>query len=115
MNASFPQANLVESQRVQQLVDRGEITDLVSRLGIWLDEKRWDQARSILADDATVKTAGGSVAGLDHVVEQARRNHDVPTHHVITNVVIDLDGDRAAVGANLIATFIDGRDGSGPH
>jgi hypothetical protein len=33
---------------------------------------------------------------------------------VITNVVIDLDGDRATVGANLITAFIGGSDGSGP-
>ena len=99
---------------VQELIDRSEITDLVSRLGLWLDEKRWDEARSILTEDATAMTPGGSVAGVDQVTAQARRNHVVPTHHVITNVLIDLDGDRAIVNANLIATFVNGRDASGP-
>ena len=43
-----------------ELTDRSEITDLVSRLGVWLDEKRWDDARSILTQDAIVTTPGGS-------------------------------------------------------
>jgi hypothetical protein len=98
---------------LQELIDRSEIIELVSRLGVWLDEKRFNEARSILTEDATVKTPGGSVAGVDQVAEQARRNHVVPTQHVITNVLIDLDGDRATVGANLIATFVHGRDPSG--
>ena len=88
---------------LQELIDRTEIIELVSRLGVWLDEKRFDEARSILTEDATVTTPGGSVAGVDRVAAQARRNHVVPTQHVITNVLIDLDGDRATVGANLIA------------
>jgi hypothetical protein len=33
---------------------------------------------------------------------------------VITNVLIDLDGDRATVGANLIATFVHGPGPSVP-
>jgi hypothetical protein len=99
---------------LQELTDRSEITELVSRLGVWLDEKRFDEARSIITEDATAKTPGGSVAGVDQVAEQARRNHVVPTQHVITNVLIDLDRDRATVGANLIATFVHSPDPSGP-
>jgi hypothetical protein len=114
MKSSVPQVDLAEPHRqLQELIDRSEITQLVSRLGIWLDEKRWDEARSILTEDATAQTGGGSVGGVDQVVEQARRNHAVPTHHAITNVLIELDDDRATVGANLIATFVGGPDGSG--
>jgi SnoaL-like domain len=104
----------LEIMTLQELIDRGEIAELVSRLGLWLDEKRFDEARSILTEEATAKAPGGSVAGVDQVAEQARRNHMVPTQHVITNVLIDLEGDRATVGANLIATFVDGPDPSGP-
>jgi SnoaL-like domain len=92
---------------LQELTDRQAITDLVSRLGQWLDERRFDDPRSILTEDVTVATAGGAAQGIDRVAAQARRTHDVEgLQHVITNVLIDLDGDRATVRANLIVTFV---------
>jgi SnoaL-like domain len=76
MNRPALQDDLTESRRqLQELIDRSEITELVNRLGVWLDEKRWDEARSILTEDATVKTSGGSVAGVDQLAKQARQNH----------------------------------------
>jgi 3-phenylpropionate/cinnamic acid dioxygenase small subunit len=97
-----------DSTLLHDLTDRREIVDLVSRLGLWLDEGRFDEAPSILVDDVTVDTPGGHAEGIEHVIAQARRNHQ-HTHlqHVITNVLIDLDGDRAAVRANLVVTFAD--------
>ena len=93
---------------LHDLTDRREITDLVSRLGLWLDEGRFDEASTVLVDDVTVDTPGGHAEGIDHVIAQARRNHQHPhLQHVITNVLVDLDGDRAAVRANLVVTFAD--------
>jgi len=103
---------VIPMSNVQQLFDRHAVTDLVSRLGLWLDgETTLDQARAILADDVAVSTPGGTATGLERVVAQARRNHEVPTQHVITNVLVDLDGDRATAGANLIVTFPDETQG----
>jgi hypothetical protein len=94
---------------IQQLSDRTEIVDLVTRLGLWLDEDQAPEAAaSILTADATARTPGGIAEGRDALVAQARRNHAVPTQHVIANVLVDLDGDRADVGANLVVTFADG-------
>jgi SnoaL-like domain len=93
-------------RELRQLSDRQTITDLISRLGLWLDEKRFDEAPDIFTPDVAVKTAGGSASGIDHVVEQARRNHRATTQHLITNVLIELDRDRADVDANLIVTFV---------
>jgi hypothetical protein len=92
--------------QVQQLTDRQAIADLVSGLGAWLDDKRFDDARSVLAEDVTVDTPGGAAQGIDRVVAQARRNHEgYETHHVITNVLVDLAGDQATARANLTVTF----------
>jgi 3-phenylpropionate/cinnamic acid dioxygenase small subunit len=91
---------------LQELIDRQAITDLVARLGVMLDDKRFEDAPAILTEDVAVETQGGSSRGIEAVTTQARRNHEVPTQHVITNVLVDLDGDRATARANLVATFV---------
>jgi hypothetical protein len=92
---------------LQDLVDRNEITDLVSRLGMILDEARFDELPALLADDVSVTTPGGTAHGPDAVVAQARRNHrpELGIQHVITNLLIDLAGDQAQARANLLAHF----------
>jgi hypothetical protein len=93
------------NDQLRQLNDRQAIADLITRLGLMLDDKRFDEAEAILADDVTVQTPGGSARGRAAVVEQARRNHTVRTQHVITNLLTELEGDRAEAHANLIVTF----------
>jgi hypothetical protein len=92
---------------LQQLVERDEITNLVARLGVALDEGRFDEMRSLLTDDVTVRTPGGTAEGREAVIAQARRNHrlEQPSQHMITNLLIDLDGDQAQARANLMVAF----------
>jgi hypothetical protein len=92
----------------QDLIDKLDITELVSRLGAWLDgETTLEQARAILAEDVRVKSPGGEQEGIEPTVEQARRNHDVHTQHLLANVLVDLAGDTATAGANAIIHFPD--------
>jgi SnoaL-like protein len=99
---------MTDSTLIHDLTDRREITDLVSRLGLWLDEGRFDEAPSLLTNDVTVDTPGGQAEGIERVIAQARRNHQYDgLQHVITNVLVDLEGDRADVRANLVASFVD--------
>jgi hypothetical protein len=98
---------MTTSTLLHDLTDRDEIADLVSRLGLWLDEGRFDEASAVLTDDVTVDTPGGQAEGIERVIAQARRNHQFEgLQHLISNVLIDLDGDRADVRANLVATFV---------
>ena len=93
---------------VRELIDRNEIADLVSRLGVVLDEGRFDEMKSLLAEDVTVRTPGGAAQGPEAVIAQASRNHrpEQPIQHLITNLLVDLDGDRAAAArANLVVHF----------
>ncbi|MGP4022979.1 nuclear transport factor 2 family protein [Actinomadura sp. 3N407] len=85
--------------------DRQELTELVGRLGLWLDEKQFDEGRAVFTEDAEVHTPGGVAEGVDALAAQARRHHTVPTQHFITNPLIDVDGDRATIGANLLVVF----------
>jgi SnoaL-like domain len=64
-----------QQQQVQELVDRDEITNLVYRLGLFLDDRRFDEMRSLLVDEATVRTPGGTAEGREALIAQARRNH----------------------------------------
>jgi 3-phenylpropionate/cinnamic acid dioxygenase small subunit len=97
----------LNQQQLRQLADRNEITNLVYRLGAFLDDRRFDDMRSLLVEDATVRTPGGTAEGREALVAQATRNHhpDEPTQHLITNVLVDLDGNRAEVRANLVVNF----------
>ena len=94
-------------RQIAELTDRNDITHLVYRLGAVLDDRRFDEMRALLVEAATVRTPGGAAEGRDAVIDQARRNHqpDEPTQHVITNPIIELDGDRAKVRANLVVNF----------
>jgi ketosteroid isomerase-like protein len=90
-----------------QLAERDEVTRLVYRLGACLDEARFDGMRDLFVDDAVARTPGGVAEGIDALIAQASRNHspDAGIQHVITNVLVDLEGDTAAVRANLLVTF----------
>jgi hypothetical protein len=101
-------STVIEAERgLQQLYDRAEITDLVYRLGVFLDGGRYDEMRELLIEDATVSTPGGRAEGREALIAQARRNHpaDQRFQHVTTNVLVDLDGDGANVRANLVVTI----------
>jgi hypothetical protein len=98
---------------LQQLADRQAITDLVTRLALMLDDKRYDQAPTIFTDDVRVRTAAGSALGPAAAVEHARRNHTVRTQHAICGVLIDLHGDRSTAHANFINTFVPDSDQPG--
>jgi hypothetical protein len=56
-----------------ELVERGEITRLVYRLGVCLDEGRFHDMRDLFVDDAVASTPGGVAEGIDAVVAQAAR------------------------------------------
>jgi hypothetical protein len=90
-----------------QLAERDEITRLVYRLGACLDESRFDGMRDLFVDDAVASTPGGVAEGIDALIAQASRNHstDAGIQHLITNVLVDVEGDRATVRANLLVTF----------
>jgi SnoaL-like domain len=94
------------SAEVRALADRAALTDLVSRLARWLDGGGAGDPAPVFADDVRASTPGGEVRGRAAVVAQAQRNHAVPTHHLIGNVLADVEGDVAEVRANVVARFV---------
>lgn len=119
MSLTHDTTSATSDHELQHLRDRLEVTDLVSRLGVCLDEGRFDAMRSLFVEDATARTPGGYAEDRDALIAQASRNHtpDQRIQHVITDVLVDLDTDtdtdrdhgggsgRAEVRANLVVAF----------
>jgi len=88
---------------LQALSDRLDIQELLARYARGLDTKDWELWRSVFTPDSTIdyRSAGGIVGSLDEVsawLEKAFGSMTM-TQHFITNVEVDLDGDRATARA----------------
>lgn len=95
--------------------DRIEIADLFSRFARLLDERRWDDAGTVFTDDVVVNSPRIQVRGIDKVVDFMRQGEveGEQTQHTTTDLLADVDGDRAAVSSNSIVYFY--RDGQSPY
>lgn len=104
---SPPAADALAALRdeVRALADRAALTDLAHRLGRWLNGHADGDTARLFTEDVRASTPGGEVRGRAAVVAQARRNHGVPTHHLLGNVLVDVEGDVAEVLANVTARF----------
>lgn len=85
----------------QELSDRFEIQDLVFRYAYLIDNRQFDELRSVFTADAYVDYSvyGGSVGDLDTTIaflKQALTAERFPGYqHLNANVQIALHGDRA--------------------
>lgn len=88
---------------LQELADKIEIHELLARYARGVDTKDWPLYRSVFTPDATIDyTSAGAVAGTrDEVAAWLETGfvHIPMTQHFISNVEIDIDGDRARVRA----------------
>ncbi|MFI0480380.1 nuclear transport factor 2 family protein [Actinomadura sp. 9N215] len=98
------------------IADRIELADLFSRFTRLLDEKRWDDAGTVFTDDVTVHSArAGEIHGIDGLVGYMRQSEIEGEHtqHVTTDLLVNVNGDRAEASANSLVYFY--RDGQAPH
>ena len=83
----------------QDVADRIEIDDLITRYATAVDTKDWDLYRTVFTDDAVIDytSAGGIRGSLGEVVEWL--SHALKlfpmTQHLITNRHVVLEGDTA--------------------
>jgi SnoaL-like domain len=101
----------------RELADRLEITDLISRYGQIADEKRFDDSRSCCTEDVVAEYHFGRAQGVDVLAQYGRQALGAfeRTHHLISNVLVDLAGDTATASANLLAVHIQRADDPGNH
>lgn len=84
---------------LQELSDRQEIADLITRFTLAIDTLSFDDLRSVLTDDAALDyaSAGGPIGRTGEVVpwiERAMSGFD-RFQHVVGQVAVDLQGDVA--------------------
>ena len=95
---------------VRALRDHAELTDLVGRLARWLDGRAGDDPATLFTQDMRASTPGGEVEGRDAVVAQARKNHDMPTQHLLGSIVVEVEGDAARIAASMTGHFVRSAD-----
>lgn len=97
-----------------------EVAALVARYLISLDDEKLDEdwARRLFTDDVCVEFPMNRHDGIEGVVEYHRRSLAAfaRTQHLGSHAAVDVEGDRATLRANLIATHLhppaaDGTDG----
>ena len=99
---------------IQELTDRLEVTELVARLGRWLDGHGGDPS-TIYDRDVVVRSPRGEFRGYDAVMAYLTRTDPSGerAQHFHSDVYVAVDGDRAVVEANQLVQFF--QPGSAPH
>lgn len=117
VQAVRPGATAALPDRLRELADRLEITDLISRYGQIADEKRFADSRSCCTEDIVAEYQFGRAEGVDVLAHYGHQALDIfeRTQHIISNVLIDLAGDSAVVRANLLAVHIQHAADPGTH
>jgi hypothetical protein len=99
----------MESPAVRALVDRQEIVDTIVRYAHALDAKDWAAARAcfapeVEADYGDLRGTGPARVSAEAFVDLRRRALErLQTHHLSTNHLVTVEGDRATcVSATLI-------------
>jgi hypothetical protein len=84
------------ADKVQALVDRGEILDCLHRYARGMDRHDRAMVRSVYHDGA-IDVHGSQAFVVEDFIDWAFAYHDTQLHHqhFVTNVSIELDGDTA--------------------
>jgi uncharacterized protein (TIGR02246 family) len=88
--------------------DKDAIRELMAEYCFRLDDGRYDEMAELFAEDGTWATAFGSATGRAAIAKlaadiRARAGADRPrAAHLVTNIVIALEGHRARVRSNWL-------------
>jgi hypothetical protein len=99
-----------DAVRLRGLADRMDVQDLVGRYLAGLDEAKFDDAwaRSIFTEDGRFEFSMGGHDGVPGMAKYtaAMMGKWRRTQHVAAGHLVEIDGDRARVRGNLIATHL---------
>ncbi len=90
-----------------ELIDRHSAAAMILRYGSSLDERDWERLSTCFTSDVISVLAGipgmTSYRELEEAVRFTLGNY-AATQHQIAGVEVEIDGDNAALRANLLAT-----------
>lgn len=94
----------------EELLDRAQITDLLSEYAACLDERRFDDLPHIFTDTGSIDFPGGAIRGATQLRTRtaADLGRYLLTQHVVSNQLVSVDGERATLRANAIGTHVIG-------
>lgn len=95
----MPNSNITEPQ----VADILTIQRLLSRIGSYTDQKRWEEHRQLFTDEVSIDFGGvrptQTISAAD-LMAWGRKSYDgVKTQHMVTNQDIEIDGDTATATA----------------
>lgn len=93
--------------QMQVMIDRVAISDVLHRYATALDSRRWDLLDEVFVPDAIAEYAPATgtchgLASIKMLVSRALRGLDA-SQHIISNVVVQIDGDSALTRCYLHA------------
>jgi hypothetical protein len=93
---------------IRELADRAELTDLVARHSLWIDEGRYDETGRLFTEDVVVQSPRGEARGIAALLDLVRKGNDtyLRTLHNKCNLIIEVDGETATVRAHDLAVFV---------
>jgi 3-phenylpropionate/cinnamic acid dioxygenase small subunit len=99
--------------RLRALEDRQAIADLVSRYASSQDDRRFGDYEDCFTEDVVLAFPWGTVAGRSGLAERVREllGSFSSTQHLIGNLQVELDGDRARGRADFAVTMIRADEG----
>ena len=103
--------------------DRLDLQDLILRYGDAARDmsNNTERLRAIFAEDAVLDGPRGYHVGIEGIIEFAAKERGLPTgddtsrpyhHTVISNILVDGDGDTATVNATIVQVALVAGDGS---
>lgn len=103
---------------LQELLDRAEIADVLSRYSTALDTRSWELLDQVFTPDADCDYGAlGTPSGVHSIVDLIRSTIGSldATQHLIGNVTVAVAGDRASADCYLISQHIRAGAPGGEH
>src|SRR6478736_1066963 len=98
-------------KQLKEIIERTQITDLLIRYFAAVDDKCLDPEivkATFTSDAKIIRPDGAEIVGQENILDGHLKSFArfKATHHVITNVIVDINNDTATLRSNIIANHV---------